>query len=263
MAYKPITMDTFQLRPPSERRRPPFFQTERVAFVGMTPSHVWAPWHDKRWTIAVHPCCHTIVQREPDWWFDLHPPSCFRKDKRWHRNYLKWLQHLRTPIFMQKDWPDIPMAVRFPKERILQEVRRPYFTNHVAWMIALCITEGVQEIGIFGCEYSSDFERGLQRGSLEYWLGRFEGVGGHVVLPTGSRLLNKPAKLYGYESHDSVTGVLVAEYSGPPKTKGEKVADPEVPMGMTLLEGDPKSWPPLAEPPDDVKAAGPMELALA
>lgn len=247
MAYKPITWDTFNLRPPSVRRRPPFFADRhgrpmKVAFVGMTPSHVWAPWHDPSWMLAVHPCCHTIVQREPEWWFDLHPESCFRKEKRWHRNYLKWLQNLRTPIFMQQDWPDIPMAVRWPKERLLSEYR-PYFTNHVAWMVAQAKSEGVREIGVYGCEYNSDHERGLQRGSLEYWLGRFEESGGKVHLPPGSTLLNRPAPLYGYESHDKVTGHLVKEYSLPKVKKDQATLEQSMQaLGLTPV-GDPKCPP--------------------
>lgn len=215
MALTPFTVDQLFNRTPSYRRRPPFFATKKVAFVGMTPSHAYAPWHDPSWTVAVHPCCHTLIQREPDWWFDLHPPSCFRTRKGWHKDYYKWLKTLRTPIFMQKDWPDVPMAVRFPKQEIQQEFRS-YFTNHVAWLLAECVREQVHTVGVFGCEFSSDFERGLQRGSLEYWLGFCEARGMKVVLPPGSTLLNRPSKLYGYESHDLETGKLVDEYKGPP-----------------------------------------------
>ena len=112
---------------------------------------------------------------------------------------------------MQQDWPEIPMAIRFPRERIMAEYRA-YFTNHAAWMVALAMTEGATHVGIYGCEYSSDPERGIQRGSLEFWLGMFEGRGGHVILPPGSRLLNKPAELYGYESHDKETGKIIDSY---------------------------------------------------
>jgi len=253
MGYRPITRDMLEMRAPAERRRPPFFRRYpsdppmKVAFIGMTQSHAEAPWTDPSWMLAVHPCCHTIVQREPDWWFDLHPPSQFRKPKGWHRNYLKWLQTLRVPIFMQKEWDDIPMAIRFPKERILSEYR-PYFTNHVAWMIALAMTEGVKEIGVYGCEYSSDAERGLQRGSLEYWLGRFEQAGGRVHLPIKSTLLARPKELYGYQSHDETTGKLVGSYRAMAKSPAlpdSKVApkvltlvtDKDCPPRMALPEG--------------------------
>lgn len=245
MAYRPITRDFLNMRAPSERRRPPFFrrhpnEVAKVAFIGMTQSHAEAPWADPSWILAVHPCCHTIIQREPEWWFDLHPPSQFRQPKGWHRNYLKWLQTLRTPIFMQKEWEDIPMAIRFPKERILSEYR-PYFTNHVAWMIALAMTEGVKEIGIYGCEYSSDAERGLQRGSLEYWLGRFEQAGGKVHLPVRTTLLSKPKELYGYQSHDETTGKLIPAYRA---ASPKKVTSDGLPVPKLLTAITDKDCPP-------------------
>ena len=244
MAEKPapITWDMLNLRPPSSRRRPPFFKTKKVACVGMTQSCAFTPWDDPSWTIAAHPCTHTQLGRAPDWWFDLHPPSCFKGRKNWNRDYFKWLRYLRQPIFMQEDWPEIPMAVRYPKERIMGEFRA-YFTNHVAWMIALAMTEGATHIGVFGCEYAAEQERGAQRGSLEYWLGMFEGAGGHVILPPGSRLLNKPAELYGYESHDPKTGRIIPSYL-PVKAKTlspkDAVSVELAVVDMTKADGRPK-----------------------
>jgi len=117
---------------------------------------------------------------------------------------------------MQDEYPDVPMAVRFPKERILAEFR-PFFANQVAWMIALAIIEGVHTIGLFGCEYGGALERTLQRGSAQFWLGYFEGRGGNVVLPWASRILADPEPLYGYESHDK-HGRLIPAYRLPPPT---------------------------------------------
>jgi len=156
-------------------------------------------------------------------------------------NYLQWLQQLQTPVFMQEDWPDIPMAVKFPKARILAEFRA-YFTNHVAWMIALAMTEGITHLALYGCEYKHAFERGQQRGSAEFWLGMFEGRGGHVILPPGCSLLNDPQELYGYESHDK-DGKLLPSYLPPPKQSGiTSVSAPPRPLtviDMHTAEGRP------------------------
>lgn len=197
---------------------PPFFHTKKLAIIGRTPSAKFAPWHDPSWTIAAHPCARELCQREPDWYFDLHPPACFTNEgKSWNPAYYTWLKtKLQTPIFMQEKWPDIPMAVRFPIERVLQEFRA-YFTNHPAYMIALGLQEGIEQIGIFGCEYSADTEYSIQRGSLEYWLGRAEQAGVEVILPVKeSTLLRYPAAIYGYESHDLKTGKLAGDYKRKP-----------------------------------------------
>ena len=213
------------------RRRAPFFTTKKLAIIGSTASMQFAPWADPAWTIAAHPCARPECGREPDWYFDLHRPACFTtQQKRWNPRYYAWLQHLQTPIFMQEDgascpwatdpetgarvpspYARIPMAVRYPLERILAEFR-PYFTNHVAYMIALAMTEGVTHLGLFGCQYSHETEHSIQRGSCEYWLGRFEQAGGTIVLPSRhNNLLAVPKQLYGYESHDA-RGKLIDAY---------------------------------------------------
>jgi hypothetical protein len=63
--------------------------------------------------------------------------------------------------------------------------------------------------------YSTEGEYMRQRGSAEYWLGRAAQSGTRVVLPEQCTLLAEPALLYGYESHDEVTGKLKAAYQSP------------------------------------------------
>ena len=124
---------------------------------------------------------------------------------------------------------------------------RAYFTNHVAWMIALAMTEGVTHIGLFGCEYSHHFERGQQRGSAEFWLGMFEGRGGHVILPPGCTLLNDPAELYGYESHDK-DGKIIPSYR-PKKPKPITAKAGTNPIVVLTDDLKPSERPPLATLP--------------
>ena len=200
------------------RRRPPYFKTKKLALLGSTQSLQYTPWFDPSWTLAAHPCCRGSCKREPDWYFDMHPPSCFRQEKKsWMSRYYSWLKKLQTPIFMQEDWPDVPMAVRYPLERVEAEYAnsvtgRIYATNHCAYLIPLAMMEGVTTIGLFGCQYSSDTEHSVQRDSLSYWLGRYEQWGGKLVIPKKfNSLLCQPRGLYGYESHDD-EGKLKPEY---------------------------------------------------
>jgi hypothetical protein len=196
-------------------RRPPFFRTKKIALLGSTASLSFAPWHDPSWTLIAHPCCRPQCQREPDWYFDMHRPECFRTDrKQWNPNYYAWLKALQTPIFMQENWPEIPMAVRYPFEHVEAEYKSSvtgalYATNHCAYMFPLALMEGVTHIGLYGCQYAGH-ERKTQRGSLLYWMGRFEGAGGTLVVPqTHNDLLTEP--LYGYASHDD-QGKLLPVY---------------------------------------------------
>jgi hypothetical protein len=229
-------------------RRPPFFRTKKLGLLGSTDNIGFAPWDDPSWTLAAHPCCRPLCQREPDWYFDLHRPECFRVEaKGWNKQYHTWLKNLQTPIFMQKAWPEIPMSVRYPKERIFSEFR-PYFSNHCAYMIALAMTEGVTHIGLYGCQYAGA-ERGVQRDSLTYWLGRFEQAGGTVVIPAfHNTLLTQP--LYGYESHDEFGRLLPAYQLEKPATKTEigpcveidpNTAEGRIPL-MPPPNGEPIAW---------------------
>jgi hypothetical protein len=205
----------------ADRRRPPFFRTRKVALLGATDSLPYAPWHDPSWTLAAHPCCRPQCKREPDWYFDLHRPECFRSERKpWNAKYHTWLTQLQTPIFMQEHWPDVPLSVRYPIERIEAEYRSSvtgqlYASNHCAYMFALAMAEGVEQIGLFGCQYAGS-ERGVQRESLIYWIGRFEQMGGRVVVPRArNTVMVQP--LYGYASHDE-KGDLLPAYRHKPMT---------------------------------------------
>ena len=249
MPYQPYEL-TVGVMGPAVRRRSPFFTTKKLALLGSTASLVDAPWHDPSWTLIAHPCCRQRCKREPDWYFDMHPRACFTQKKRWNPTYYDWLTHLQTPVFMQDDFPDVPMAVRYPKERVFAEFRG-YFTNHCTYMIALAMTEGITHLGLFGCQYAGGGEREKQKEGLLYWLGRFEQYGGTVVIsPRANTLFQMP--LYGYASHDAQTGKLVPAYTAPitvqPPGDGPPVALQPVP-------DDPALRTPLMVPPDGIPIA--------
>lgn len=199
-----------------------------------------APWFDPSWERWGHASSRFAYQTEMDRYFDLHPPSVWHRGGRKTSVYPKWLKQNVVPIYMQKRYPEVPASVEYPKGRILQEFGEPraYFTNHIAWMIALALTEGVSTIGIWGVEYGIQSEYQNQRASCEFWIGRAVERGVKVILPSQCTLLGQPKGLYGYESHDEQTGKLLKEYERrewkreitpivPGMTSGEKVKPPE------------------------------------
>lgn len=235
-------------------RRPPYFRTPKLGILGCTQNIHDAPWHDPSWTLMTHTSARQFCKREPEWYFDLHPPSCFTQEfKSWNPKYFSWLKRLQTPIFMQEDavkpWNDIPMAVRFPIERVLQEFRA-YLANHPAYMIALALLEGtVEKIGLWGCQYGVDTEYSTQRGSLEYWLGRAEQAGIDIVLPVRhNTVLGFPKELYGYESHDA-QGKLTGDYKLGLELRKQIIHKNDTPTVITIdTTNDPR--PKLPPPPN-------------
>jgi hypothetical protein len=174
-----------------------------VACLGGAKTLQHTPWFDPTWELWAHASCRHLCKRDPDVLFDLHPPELWRDPtkKNWDPKYLKWLGTNTVPILMQDVYADVPASLKYPFATIITEFPRGYMANHLAYMIALALVEGVTHIGVFGCDYATGSEYGPQRGSAEYWLGVAEGRGVHVCLPPGCDLLNRPSLLYGYESH--------------------------------------------------------------
>ena len=187
----------------------------KVAVLGAhSASLVDAPWDDPSWELHGHASSRAWFRKELDFYYDLHPQSCWSRGGRKTAHYPKWLKSNTVPIYMQRHYEEVPASIAYPKRRILQEFGEPhrYFANHVAWIIALALSEGVRVFGLWGINYGIKSEYHIQRGSCEYWIGRAEGMGARVILPEQCTLLREPRGLYGYESHDEVTGKRLPEY---------------------------------------------------
>jgi hypothetical protein len=213
----------------------------KIALLGShSASLVDAPWSDPSWELWGHASARAWYKRELDRYFDVHLPSCRKQPHK--KAYRDWLSRNTVPIWMQDKYADVPASCRYPKGRILAEFayahQRQYFKNHVAWMIALAITEGVTHIGLFGVNYGTNSEYEMQRGSAEYWLGQLDGRGINVILPEQCTLLAEPKGLYGYESHDEegrLTPAYAARFKKPaitPLAPGETFAPAQVPAHL-------------------------------
>lgn len=206
------------LDPAAQENRPPRQVTRTAQKIVLCGSHSDslhdAPWDDPSWEFWGHASSRFFYKRAMDKYFDLHSPAVWTRGGKKGHAYPRWLSKNTTPIYMQEKYPEVPASIKFPKGRILTEFSdcRPYFTNHVAWMIAFAMTEGVKTIGLFGINYGVESEYMRQRGSAEFWIGRAVERGIRVVIPKQCTLLADPGLLYGYESHDETTGRLRDEF---------------------------------------------------
>lgn len=238
---------SFRASTPSGPARGPVTRTVRkIALCGSHSSSLEdAPWHDPSWEFWGHASSRGWYQRPMDRYFDLHPRACWTRGGKKGAKYPQWLAKQTTPIYMQERYPEVPASVKYPRGQILLEFGHvpPFFGNQVAWMIALALTEGVSTIGLFGVNYSTQGEYERQRGSAIFWLGIAAGMGVRLILPEQCTLLSDPKPLYGYESHDEMTGALLPAYQ-PKKWKPAE----------TIRPVQPGETPKLAEPPADIKA---------
>jgi hypothetical protein len=225
----------------------------RLRKVGLLGSHtnslVYAPWDDPSWELWGHSSARYLYKRQPDLYFDLHRKECWTRRNNMKAQYPVWLSTNGVPIYMQAKHKEVPASRKYPLENVLMEIpeRYRYFTNHVAYMIALALSQGVTHLGLFGINYGHRSEYQTQRGSAEFWLGVAHGRGVHLVLPGSSTLLQEPKGLYGYNSHDE-NGKLEKEYQFVPAVVTEQT---ETPDGKRLTLHPPESVP-LATRPAEI-----------
>ncbi len=137
-----------------------------------------------------------------DRWFQMHPPE------KIHPGTLKYYEFLRDPaaipVYMIEKYSEFPTSIKYPLEEFLAWMiskvgtERRYFTNSVAYMLALALYEGFKEVHVYGVDMAVGSEYVEQRPSVEYWLGAVEWSGIKLYITPESDLLKK-AWLYGYE----------------------------------------------------------------
>jgi hypothetical protein len=156
----------------------------RVAIVGLSPSRADAPregW--QRWGLAwdVEALGFDRVFEMHDDWIDM--PA----------DYSQRLA-LFDRVYMQAQY--LPNAVVYPFEEVAQTCGA-YWESSIAYMLALAIHEGAEEIGLWGVDMKSDEEYGYQKPNVEYLLGLAKGRGIKTHIHDSSPLLKFSGK-FGY-----------------------------------------------------------------
>jgi hypothetical protein len=188
----------------------------KVAIVGCADSKSQTPMHlSDEWEFWGVNNLHLTMKGPWTRWFETHqiqmlPNGMYlRRGKPDFRGqpvavYLKSLNDLGIPIYMQQPLHIVPNAVQFPLDKVLSTFPRKYFTNTISYMIALALLEGFTTIGIYGVDMAvssplrGQNEYSHQRPSCEYFVGLAEGRGVEVIIPDESDLL-KTNFLYSFE----------------------------------------------------------------
>lgn len=187
---------------------------KKVAIVGFaSSSRDDAPWTDSAYELWGMNQAYQHFQRRPDRWFEIHQPGA-REDKD-APTYLADLPALGCPVYMVSVDPAIPPSVRYPLNDVvvgLPPQYHRYFTSSAAYMIALAIHEGFEEIAVYGIDCAIGTEYAMQKPCVEAWLSLAVGRGIKVIVPQASPLF-KAAFLYGYEPPREFPRVLRASES--------------------------------------------------
>ncbi len=147
---------------------------------------IWGlPWDEGRWPFF-------------DRYFEIHPLDLLRKPEAQRRDgYEDRLKSLPI-LYMQEAYEDIPNAIRYPVEKVVDNLGFDYFNSSISYLMGMALLEGVDKIGIWGVDmadlepvpgdpsYTSEFA--YQRPNMEYLIGLARGRGVDVYIPERSPL---------------------------------------------------------------------------
>src|SRR5215510_1331188 len=146
----------------------------KVALVGTAPSsRDLAPFDDLSWKIWVCSPGNMNSCKRVDVWFELHSNLLWKEHEHYGRPYIEWLNKQPFPIYMQNA-NLVPKAIVYPWYEMVQEFGKDFFTSSFAWMMALAIMQGAQEIALYGVDMASREEYIRQRPGFYYFKRRAE-----------------------------------------------------------------------------------------
>lgn len=166
---------------------------------------------------CLHPCKerdtevwgvnNICLKRQVDLVFNIH-----NLEKHYdHKLFAKTITHVnkhKIPIVTQKRYEFIPTCIPFPLDEFYG---RRYFTNSVDYMVAYACYKNRQRLSydadlpiytleLFGVVMETGTEYAVQRPSLEYWIGVFEGDGGEVIINEPTNVCKPPREgAYGFD----------------------------------------------------------------
>lgn len=162
----------------------------KVALVGKASTGNEAPWHSPDWEIWGMPW---ISAPRYTRLFDMHEQSMYdladvpEDEVVWNE---KWIPHIGDyPVYTFKSRMHIPNAVEYPLEEVLEFLPSIYLENSIAYMMALAIYEGVDEIGLWGVHMRGAPTYEIERPAITYLIGLAEGRGIKITIPDGNPLM--------------------------------------------------------------------------
>ncbi len=137
-----------------------------------------------------------------DWtrWFDLHSTAHIQQQRS---DAYDWYSTQTKPIYRWEHDPNMVTAI-YPREAIQQHfaqdgVPERDFWGSLAWMLALAIYEGFEQIELFWYTLDLEGEYRQQVGSALYWIGQARGRGIRVLIH-GDSGLKPTGPMYGIET---------------------------------------------------------------
>lgn len=123
-------------------------------------------------------------------------------------NMLGWLKTRPGPIYTSRPHEDYPGLVAFPLEDVINSSGIAYFNSTAAYAVAYAVHIGVEEIALFGCDFTYPNAHQAEKGRacVEFHLGIAKARGIKIALPDNTSLMDGIApmeeRVYGYDTLD-------------------------------------------------------------
>jgi hypothetical protein len=119
---------------------------------------------------------------------------------------LDWLRAHPGPVYTSVPHPAYPGLVAFPLEDVMNSCGGvAYFNSTAAYAVAFAIHLGVEEISLFGFDFTYPNAHQAEKGRacVEFYLGMAKAKGIEIALPNASTLMDACApeaeRVYGYD----------------------------------------------------------------
>lgn len=172
----------------------------KVAMVGTTPSsRMLAPYMDEAWEIwACSPDNAGMLPRV-NRWFEIHGDIGFPGAEPWEKPYIDWLNdNVFDRLYVHEARVGMfRISEAIPMDELVKMFGPYFFTSTAAWMAAMAIKEGAEEIALYGFDMSAKSEYAAQRPGLHHFLYLAEQRGIGISCPLESDVI-RPPPLYGH-----------------------------------------------------------------
>lgn len=142
-----------------------------------------------------------------DRWFEMHDPNIFTGI--FAAEHREWLKNAPCPVYMQRRFDEFPTSISYPVDAVTEGGRyAPYLTSSIAYMVALAVHEGVNEIRLLGVNLATGSEYAYQRAAAEYWCGIAQARGIKVYTPPSCPMFKGPRYGAVGASADIIRGIV-------------------------------------------------------
>ena len=119
---------------------------------------------------------------------------------------VRWLKDHPGPIYTSQKVEGYPGLVEFPLEDVINSTGYAYFNSTAAYAVAYAVHLGVEEINLFGCDFTYQNAHHAEKGRacVEFWLGIAAARGIRIGLPENTSIMDTmdghDAHFYGYDA---------------------------------------------------------------